>query len=494
MDTVKNPIIPAPRVSSEARKSLWFVVVFVGLLAAWAGSQLAEAEMKWVVYLLGAVVLGVAFSLVQNKRGFLFGAFLMAMQADVSYRILYDHAGSGGIAFPLSFLAGVALAVYEFSVGRLRTERLRFSGRALNPIVLLVLATCVSTLFSREQFVGFTEIVSLAQYLFFYWLAVNVIRTREDLRFAIGGLLITLLIQSVVYLIQSSLGITFTLTGDVRNAGQLPRPGGTVSNNPNGFASYIIVPLMISVACYVRGTFLRPSFTAVLSALGTVAIIITLTRAAWGASVLGFATILALSIRRGGISPHRAFLLIGFAVGAAVVASPMILARFASAPLESSYNERWNLMMMAVEVIQAHPFVGVGPGAYAHVFKDYIGDGFEGWVYSVHNVYLLRAAELGIVGAIAWVWLLVAGLRTALRATTSSSPEIVAFAMGIAGTIVGLAFEMYWDIWGGFVYNSIFWFALGLAEVLRRLDSQTDTPGTGVPIPEVPRATPVWAH
>jgi len=83
------------------------------------------------------------------------------------------------------------------------------------------------------------------------WLALNIARSEVEFERVVNLLLLTLAIQSVIYFAQSKLGLSFTLEGDVITLGALPRPGGTVSTNPAGFASFIVPILFIAIARFL---------------------------------------------------------------------------------------------------------------------------------------------------------------------------------------------------------------------------------------------------
>jgi O-antigen ligase len=154
-----------------------------------------------------------------------------------------------------------------------------------------------------------------------------------------------------------------------------------------------------------------------------------------------------------------------------VVALMPLIQRRLEESVSDAYDERAGLMRIAFEVIKAHPVFGVGPGAYSHVFKEYLPAGMDQWLYTVHNEYLLRAAETGIIGGIAFVWLLLAALRQSRDLLRySSSPEIRALALGWGAALLYLAWQMYWVPWRGFGYNALFWFMLGIIEAAAMLE------------------------
>ncbi len=464
----------------EWRRASRVIIPVIGILAAVLAANLVGMETRWIVYFVSAIGFGFLTFVASNRQRFLFGAFLFSMQADVSLRIMYGHAGSAGLVFPAPVLLGVLLTAYEIGTGRLKRKDIIWFGRAKLPILLLFATTVLAIIPSNEHFVGVARLLFELQLFFVYWLALNFIRTRADLKFVMIMLFAALFVQAVVYVIQSQLGISFNMVGRVVSEGQLPRPGGTVAANPAGYASFIIPPLMIAMACYLRRSFLKTSTALVLLSLGTATIILSLTRAAWGSVALGFMCVTWLSLRRGRLSMARPIYLITIATALAILCAPLIAARFAGAPLGASYDERRDLMSMATRVIEAHPVTGVGPGAYESTYKSYVRDEFAGrWMYTVHNEYLLRTAETGVPGGLAWVLFLLVALRLALRASRSTDPLLATFAIGASGAIVGLCFEMYWDAWIGFTYNAMLWYLIGIVEVLyRSLDNDNLLPQT----------------
>jgi putative inorganic carbon (HCO3(-)) transporter len=148
----------------------------------------------------------------------------------------------------------------------------------------------------------------------------------------------------------------------------------------------------------------------------------------------------------------------------------MIERRLSDSPVDQAYEERAGLMRMAVRVIASQPLSGVGPGAYAYTYKTFLTPELrEQWLATVHNAYLLRAAETGIPGGIALVLLLAAGLRQALRLTRARSQIIRITAIGWSAALIAVCWEMNWDIWRGFTYNALLWFLLGLMEAAENL-------------------------
>src|SRR5262249_1953876 len=257
---------------------------------------------------------------------------------------------------------------------------------------------------------------------------------------------------------------------------ELPRPGGTVATHPSAFCDFTVPLLLIAVGMFLASYpgERRAKQIGTIVLLGIGALVLTFTRAAWGASALGLLWIILVGYRRRLVARSRLGLVGLSALLAALAAAPAIMHRMDSAPLERSYQERAALMQMALEVIAAHPIVGVGPGAYESTYKAYLTPELAGhWQWTVHNYYLLRAAETGIPGGLSFIALLVVALRQGLRMMRSNSLAIRPAGLGYSAAILGLCFLLYWDMWTVFPAQSIFWFVLGTMSAAETLGQGT---------------------
>src|SRR5262249_39454201 len=185
-----------------------------------------------------------------------------------------------------------------------------------------------------------------------------------------------------------------------------------------------------------------------LVVLGIAAIVMTYTRAAWAGLALGFFTIIVIGVRRRDITTRQVGIVIAALVVTVVVCMPIITARLTEAPLGESYDERAELNRMAMLVITAHPVLGVGPGAYGFAYKNYLTDEFsDDWLYTVHNEYLLRTAETGIIGGLVFVVLLLKAFGQFRRESTRGSWEQRTFAVGMTAGMLAVCWQMYWVPW-----------------------------------------------
>ncbi|MCG5437337.1 O-antigen ligase family protein [Micromonospora foliorum] len=102
------------------------------------------------------------------------------------------------------------------------------------------------------------------------------------------------------------------------------------------------------------------------------------------------------------------FVVIGITGLLGLVSVPWLIKRFTADP---EGGDRQHLLQVAFDVIREHPWAGVGPNSYVAIAG--ASDPLTASGVPVHNVLLLSAAELGIIGALL-LW-----LPFAMTATTA---------------------------------------------------------------------------
>jgi len=114
-------------------------------------------------------------------------------------------------------------------------------------------------------------------------------------------------------------------------------------------------------------------------------------------------------------------------------------------------------------LIKGSPFLGIGQGNFVWAFSH--AAVFADWVYQpVHNVYLLIAAETGILGLFAFLWFLFKIMRNIYLARKVIKDRIMLFGLlGIISFFLAVGFfdHLLWDLQQGQI---IFWLFLGLLE------------------------------
>ena len=476
------PVNSSPRnhVSRLPLAAKYLMVLGLGISAGLFILFLGDREARWII-LATASLLGLVFiAVTPDKQRLLTAIFILSLQVDVYVRFLYGRAGSNeGLAIPLVVFAGAALLAWYVNAGRFRT--FRWAGTMGLPIVALFVTGLLSLLTSSERFVGLTSLWYSVELYFLYWLAFNLTQSQEDFERIIKLLLFTLAAQSIIYFIQSALGITFNFMGEIIPGGDVPRPGGTVSTNPAGFTSFIMPALMITTALLSAKAKLLPrQCMLILMLLGTVAIGLSFTRAAWTGFAMGLTVIILIGWRRRSINSAMVLWIAVIVAACAAFLLPTMLTRVSGDYsglggdfTKATLDERFGLIRIAWNIIGDHPLTGVGPGAYSQVLSGYAKGGDQ-WLFTVHNEFLLRAAETGILGALAFVGLLIVGFRVALRLARTRPSLMSISGLGWTGALVALIWQMNWVPWIGWSYNAMLWLMFGLMDGAQRVVARED--------------------
>ena len=183
-------------------------------------------------------------------------------------------------------------------------------------------------------------------------------------------------------------------------------------DNPNFFAEFLLLLFVVTLALALAETGALRWLALVLCSGQALILVLTYTRGSWLALAAGI-VVMALLI-------DARWLWAFFALGAGALAvTPGALRRVLSSfSVEGTASFRLRLWRVTGEIIAAHPVVGVGIGGFVPAFKDAslarpdIATNFL--IYGAHNSYYTIAAETGVIGALAFVGVVVTCARVGL--------------------------------------------------------------------------------
>jgi hypothetical protein len=189
--------------------------------------------------------------------------------------------------------------------------------------------------------------------------------------------------------------------------------------HPNIFGGYLVVSMfLLSLIRHISHEMHHRIGLDVLMYLQLIALFTTFSRSGWiGFGVIVFSNALFISYKhaqnqfddwaRSLLSHVVVPVLLMLVLGAMYF--PLIATRAGDTQLAStSVSERMSGYKEAVYVLASHPWIGTGIGNYTATLAE-LFPGREGWMYQpVHNIGLLLAAELGIIGMTIFVLVLIA--------------------------------------------------------------------------------------
>ena len=232
----------------------------------------------------------------------------------------------------------------------------------------------------------------------------------------------------------------------------------TLGTQCNGLGTVLILSVALSLGYIdrVRGRWLLARVPLV--AVSVAALLASMSRGAWvGFTVMGF--IYATRTRRA----LAWVLVIAFLTVAVIYAPPPLKARFLTI-WDMSFNganhDRLELWTVTLKMIERHPLLGVGVGAYRGVYPAFKGlVGGQEDLASAHNIFLQVLAESGILGLILFIYVLYLLGRAGVALLRTGDLLFRGLFAALAGTLVHQLVDttVYWaDIGGGF------WLVVGL--------------------------------
>jgi O-antigen ligase len=252
------------------------------------------------------------------------------------------------------------------------------------------------------------------------------------------------------------------------------RGGWLGLGHPNMFAAMLLMtmPLWFFVVSHLKHG-IRRLIAEVTVINGFLGILFTYSRSAWAGTALGIGLV-GLADRK---SLRRVFL---FGIVFAIIAQTVVLFTMDMnltdvvvnrvLQLEGSiFSGRPDIYASVIQVIKAHPFMGVGMGAIPmHAPATPMG-----WVpANAHNVYLAYAAEAGIPAAILFAILFARILLMSVGNVRAVGrvPGYGFIALGSCGALVGLAAQtMFVQIFNHRILGFGFYAVVAIVVVLDRM-------------------------
>ena len=472
--------------------------------------RLASFPDLWVgalIVLCGGVIALLAIS---KRHSALLMAFVAAIPlVGFDFSLYFNERFGGDYRIAASLLDFTMIGLWaHYMLTTPREARRPFRPSALKwSMALLFVLAALSINFAQEPALTFFELIRLFRMMTLAWLVAKCVNSESALALVLFALFAVTMAEGVLGFAQRVTGGQLDLgvvggadkvmTQELVGSGTAIRVAGTFGHT-NQFARYLglVLPLALAVAIATQKKSHRLLAGGTLL-MGGAALVATLSRAAWIGVTLGSALVFAAIFMQPAL---RAKAVQGLKV-VLMLLTPFVLinintfiARFTSED-EGSFATREPMARIAMKIIEDHP-LGIGYGNYRIILPRY-GDPFEPFTLQakVHNMYLLIAAELGIITLLAFLALMLVVFVQCFQLAKRMPPELSIVAIGIAGgllafTIHGLAdYEEIGRI-------PILWLNIGLLAALTRLynDASTAARKRNHEIGRAPRETEFAAH
>lgn len=381
------------------------------------------------------------------------GALLVCAWLATLARAAADRLRQGGDEFgrlSTSFGVGIALFLVAGLLSLLPSEYLKLSARELRSLIL--------------------------EPVLFFWLLV-VLRRQRAAQLSLLGFVATAVVLASVGIWQVALGAGGTAAEGVRRA-QAWYP------SPNHFALTLGRALPFALAAALGGGAWRTRLGAgAASLLFAVALLLSFSLGAWLGALAASVAVLWLLGRRRWATLLLSVGLLGSAVVSALAVAAVLPERLN--PVRSTSVFRLDLWISSMQMARDHPLLGIGLDNFVYLYQTiYLREGAaaEPNLSHPHNWVLHFWLQLGALGLIAFLWLVVRGWRTALAGLRAGVPGRDWLLAGALASLVAMLVH-------GSIDNSyflvdlafLFWMTLALIEEVALEPGGTSKPTGKLP-------------
>jgi O-antigen ligase len=395
----------------------------------------------------------------------------ISLQTGKHFWLREDDQGSyGGFELSLTNLALAGLYLGWLFQAAIRPRRSKTAGWTITlPAGTFLFITALSYVTAKDTYLWLSQTWNVFQLFLVYFYVAHTVTSR-DVILIVRWMLIGLILQSMLMLAQGT-GVLgeFRLLGLKAASSEFAgdnRPSGSFGA-PNAAASYLCMTMAMALGTLSTTVWRTGRNLAIVGlAVGLPALLLTLSRGGWVAFAV---SAIAILLSCGNRLPRiRIATFVAIGVMVAIPFLGTVEARLFGDD-HGSATGRMPLNQLALTMIQDHPFSGVGANNFATAVDSYLAHGFpsDGWLYVVHNTYLLVAAETGVVGLAALLWLLFAIITQAKARWAAGDSWTGPVALGSMAAVVGLMVQMLFEPFRDGAPIQLLWLCAGLVAAMR---------------------------
>jgi len=466
------------------------LAVMIGTLAG--GIIILDLPLKWKAALIIAIGFASAVAVVRSTKSVLLLAVALMIPFSVGTGLPAilahpQHIGLSGAVF-IQLVDVLILALLLGHLARMATHQAEFRvfPSITVPALVWVFASALSAENARDPTLSLIQIFHMCRLLISCVVLANVLEEPKHVNWLLIGLLLGTAFQGLLGTYQAlaakPAGLEFL--GEASDAfplgldeGVAYRASGTIGH-PNGYATYLSTTLPLAVAImFSRPARAQSVLAGTALGIGGLGLVFSLSRGGWIAFALAFLLVLSFAVKLGRVS-LRVALGVGLVatlvlLGLELTNSDLIASRFRSDD-RGSATSRLTQAQGALAMLRDYPATGIGLNNWSLRVREYGMASvvrYNGLVI-VHNIYLLIAAETGIIGLLAFLWLLSALLVHAWRFATHPAP-VSAWVTG-AGLLAGFVALMVhgladYDLLANLRVFGLFWLLAAMAVSIDRL-------------------------
>jgi putative inorganic carbon (hco3(-)) transporter len=376
----------------------------------------------------------------------------VALLAAAPFRILLDVGSQR--AYLLVPLYGVLAATgLALAVRALRSREVqRIIPLLAVPVALLIGLAAASSLWSLDVDASAVDL------LFFYFpfaLLVGIVARAPLARWlplALGGTLtaIAVVVAAIGLWERATRQLVLARDLEVGNAYESFFRTASLLRDPSLYGRVLVVAILVILVGLWLTRLNLAAAAAVIALLG-LALFFTYSQSSMIALVVGVLFVAAAA----GKGRSRAIVLVG-ALAPLLLTSAVLAAVGQDESLRRLTSGRSDLAANSTDIVRDHPVGGVGIGAEEKV-SEALGQSRDRLAKSSHTAPLTVAAELGVLGIVAYLAFLAAAVRLFYLAWLRDR------VLGLGSAVVFLAIFVHSLFYSGFFEDPLVWLSLGLA-------------------------------
>jgi putative inorganic carbon (HCO3(-)) transporter len=357
-------------------------------------------------------------------------------------------------AFLLVPLYGVlAAATLAFCWHAVRAPTRRAIWMLAGPVAAFIALSGVSLLWSRDVEQGSIELVF---FLFPFAALFTIVACSPFPRWLPRTLGITLVGLTTIFALiglyqRATETLLYAPSLEIENAFTPYFRVSSVFKDPSLFGRYLALGIAVVTAAYLLGR-LRLELAAALLAIAYAALWFSYSQSSM---ITIFAVVAALALVVG--SRATRLVVVGVAAAVVLAAAGVVAVHVRDDSARKFTSDRSRLVAVTWKVFRNHPLAGVGVGGQPQASREEAARRLAASRNRSHTTPLTVAAELGVVGILAYLALL-GGAARALFAVAMRDR-----ALGIGLAAVFLTLLVHSLFYSGFFQDPITWGALALA-------------------------------
>jgi len=470
----------------------------VGLVALFAVSL----PLRYMIPFLGVLIMPLMGILSLDFKYFFQTLLIASLCLPIRKALIaldpFMHSGgpfSIEIIFP-DFVLFILYGIWLYEKGLLN----RGPGFRVHPIGWAFLGYMVVVILSVWNAVSGTflvfELVKLVKLFFLFVYVANNFRSVRLLRMTVVVICAFVCLHGLFSMMQfitnSTLYVPYLMPPPPPGLDELAkfygfrRVGGIIqSANVSSTWLVMLIPLTFLPLFWVERRWFK-ALALISFALGLLGLMLTGTRAGWITIPFAVVTVLFLCFRKNLLSLRRHFLeFFAVALVCFLLFLPLakgIISRL-TVPIGESEYSRIHLIKLTLKMIAAHPIIGNGANNYnltniaflreVHDPHKSLGKGIY---HVVHNLWLLIAADTGLLGLFFFGLILYFYMKNCFAGLRSGNRHVVVLSIALIASLQNFFLTEMLD-WSYAMFMQIyltFWLFTALTVAMRHMDAPED--------------------